>query len=278
MYFNLHLRNMAFILVSIIGILIAGCAGDPYQNPALRDARDAYLEAMNNPDIAKNAPLPLDDAAKMLKKAEEAKKEADIEELAYFVTKKTEQAVAIANRKLAEQEMENLGDKKDEAVLRSREREAERARREAELERERVELEKQRVKELERQIQELQAKKTDRGLVLTLGDVLFASGKANLLAGAMRTIDKLVEFLNENPDRRVLIEGHTDSVGSDEYNLRLSQQRADSVRMALLMRNISADRIISTGYGESTPVADNASEAGRQQNRRVEIIIQKGNE
>jgi len=261
-----------------ISVLVTGCASDPYQNEALRDARDTYLATMEDANIVKNAPLALDDASKLLEKAEQLKKEADIKELAYLVSKKTEQAIAIANRKLAEQEIDNLSNAKDEVILQSRERETERAKREAEIASERAELERQRVKDLEKQLQELQAKKTDRGLVLTLGDVLFATAKADLLGGAMRTIDKLAIFLNENPERKVLIEGHTDSRGSESYNLTLSQQRADSVRTALLMRNVRADRIIATGYGESAPVADNDSEAGRQRNRRVEIIIQNGNE
>ncbi|MCP4699249.1 MAG: OmpA family protein [Gammaproteobacteria bacterium] len=285
MHFNTNSRNTGLALIIAISALAAGCASDPYQNRALRDARDAYQAAMNDPDIAKNAPVALHDAGKALKKAEKAEDDADIKDLAYLASKKTEQAVAIANRKLAEQKMERLSKEKDQVVLRSREREAERAKREAEIKareaeiaRERAELERARVKELEKQLLELQAKKTDRGLVLTLGDVLFASGKANLLGGAMHTIDKLADFLNENPGRKVLIEGHTDSRGSEEYNLTLSQHRADAVRLALLTRNVRADRIRATGYGESTPVADNASEAGRQRNRRVEIIIQDGNE
>ena len=123
------------------------------------------------------------------------------------------------------------------------------------------------------EIAELNAKKTDRGLVLTLGDVLFEFDRAELMTGAFRTIDKLVEFLKKYENRNVLIEGHTDSIGTPEYNIGLSERRAEEVRNSLLQRGISPVRIIAKGYGESYPVATNVYESGRQQNRRVEIII-----
>lgn len=127
--------------------------------------------------------------------------------------------------------------------------------------------------QLEKEIADLKAKQTDRGIVLTLGDILFETAKANLMPGAMLTIDKLVEFLNKYPNRNVVIEGHTDSVGSEAYNLGLSQKRADAVRTALLSKGISSQRITAKGLGKKFPVASNSTPAGRQQNRRVEIII-----
>ncbi len=151
--------------------------------------------------------------------------------------------------------------------------EADSARKDAEARAIEAELARQKAENLEKQIAELQAKKTDRGLVLTLGDVLFATAKSDLMPGAMRTVDKLAEFLHQNPERNIVVEGHTDSVGGEAYNMDLSQRRADSVRMALLSRGIDNHRIITRGYGKNYPVASNASEAGRQQNRRVEIII-----
>jgi outer membrane protein OmpA-like peptidoglycan-associated protein len=128
--------------------------------------------------------------------------------------------------------------------------------------------------ELQRQIDELQAKETDRGLVLTLGDVLFTSGQADLKAGVASNLGRLATFLNQNPGRNVEIEGHTDNVGSDEYNQALSQRRADSVRSFLIQQGIGPERIRTSGKGEHQPVADNDSGGGRQQNRRVEVIIE----
>lgn len=110
-------------------------------------------------------------------------------------------------------------------------------------------------------------------MVLTLGDVLFDSGRSGLTAGAMRTIDRIAEFMAGNPGRRILIEGHTDGVGSDAYNKTLSEQRARAVRNALGERGISLERIEAVGLGETVPIASNDDEAGRQRNRRVELVF-----
>jgi outer membrane protein OmpA-like peptidoglycan-associated protein len=131
----------------------------------------------------------------------------------------------------------------------------------------------QQAAELQRQIDVLQAKPTDRGLIVTLGDVLFDTGKASLKAGATSNLNKLVAFLNEYSDRTVLIEGYTDSVGSEDYNQGLSERRADSVKSYLAGQGIGSIRLSASGKGESDPVASNDSAAGRQQNRRVEVII-----
>jgi len=128
--------------------------------------------------------------------------------------------------------------------------------------------------ELQRQIDDMQAKVTDRGLVLTLGDVLFASGTADLNTGGSNNLSKLAAFLNEYPDRTALIEGHTDSIGGEDYNLGLSQRRADSVKSYLVNAGIGSGRLSASGKGKGSPIADNSSATGRQQNRRVEVIIE----
>jgi outer membrane protein OmpA-like peptidoglycan-associated protein len=128
--------------------------------------------------------------------------------------------------------------------------------------------------ELQRQIDVLEAETTDRGLVLTLGDVLFTTGSAELQAGASTRLDKLVGFLNQYPERRVLIEGHTDNVGDADYNQGLSQRRADSVQAYLTRQGIEPRRLTASGMGLRNPITGNDSAAGRQQNRRVEIIIE----
>ena len=126
---------------------------------------------------------------------------------------------------------------------------------------------------LQAEIEEMKAKPTDRGLVLTLGDVLFDTGKAELNAGANRKLDQLAQFLSEHPDRRLQIDGFTDTVGSDSYNLDLSQRRADAVRSAMISRAINGSRISTQGYGKAFPVASNSDSGGRQLNRRVEVVI-----
>jgi outer membrane protein OmpA-like peptidoglycan-associated protein len=127
--------------------------------------------------------------------------------------------------------------------------------------------------ELQRQIEAMQAKVTDRGLVLTLGDVLFMTAKSDLRPGASGNLDRLVSFLNKYPERTVIIEGHTDSVGSDDYNQALSQRRADSVRSYLIGHGVGSERLAASGKGKSEPIESNDTAAGRQQNRRVAVII-----
>jgi outer membrane protein OmpA-like peptidoglycan-associated protein len=128
--------------------------------------------------------------------------------------------------------------------------------------------------ELQRQIALLQAEATDRGIVLTLGNVLFETGRADLKSTATDRLNKLVTFLNQYPDRDVEIEGHTDNVGSDVSNQALSQRRAESVKSYLLQQGIGSQRLSAEGMGEGQPIGDNNTETGRQENRRVEIIIE----
>jgi outer membrane protein OmpA-like peptidoglycan-associated protein len=131
----------------------------------------------------------------------------------------------------------------------------------------------QRAAALERDLQSLRAKPTPRGLVVTMGDVLFATGRAELQPGAQRNIDQLASVLKQHPERRVMVEGFTDSVGRAESNLALSQRRADAFRNALTAAGLPADRIEVQAHGEQYPVASNATPAGRQQNRRVEVLF-----
>lgn len=130
-----------------------------------------------------------------------------------------------------------------------------------------------RASELEQELAELKAKETDRGLVLTLGDVLFASGQAELTAEAMRKLYPLVTLLKERPERSIIIEGHTDSAGDEAYNKELSENRALAVRDFLVTNGIDPQRITARGYGEAYPVASNATRTGRQDNRRVEVVV-----
>jgi outer membrane protein OmpA-like peptidoglycan-associated protein len=113
----------------------------------------------------------------------------------------------------------------------------------------------------------------DRGLVLTLGDVVFDAGKASLEPSATTAIDRLAQLLGVYPERSVRIEGHTDSLGDDAANQQLSERRAAAVRDALLSRGIAAARVEAVGYGETRPIADNRTESGRQKNRCIEIVL-----
>jgi outer membrane protein OmpA-like peptidoglycan-associated protein len=151
--------------------------------------------------------------------------------------------------------------------------EAEQARLAAQAAAEKAARAKAEADQLMKELSELKAQQTERGIVLTIGDVLFATGKATLSGDANRSVAKLAEFLKKYPARNVLIEGHTDSVGSDEFNLTLSQQRADSVKEKLVADAVDAARITTVGYGKKYPMASNDTAAGKQLNRRVEVIV-----
>ena len=129
------------------------------------------------------------------------------------------------------------------------------------------------MEQLKSELTELKAKQTDRGLVITLGDVLFEFNKSDLIAGAARNLDPLVRALNDDPEQAVIIEGHTDNIGSESYNVSLSEKRAKSVKQYLTAAGIDGTRISTKGLGFEFPVASNDTNEGRQQNRRVEIIL-----
>jgi outer membrane protein OmpA-like peptidoglycan-associated protein len=127
--------------------------------------------------------------------------------------------------------------------------------------------------DMQKQLSDLQAKQTDRGMVLTLGDVLFDTNQATLKPGAQSQLDRLASFMQKNEGTKVIIEGHTDSRGSDSYNQELSQRRAQAVADALAANGIDRSRVEAVGRGKALPVASNDTAAGRQQNRRVEIVF-----
>lgn len=176
---------------------------------------------------------------------------------------------------------------RDEALIAARQAELEAARQQAliaqqtaeqkaaalEAARAQAERDQAMIAQQEQQLKELDAKQTARGMVITLGDVLFSVNKAQLSSGGVRNVQKLANFLNQYPQRKVLIEGHTDSTGSLSINQPLSERRADAVRTALVGMGISSDRIETRGYADAHPVASNNTAAGRQLNRRVEIIL-----
>jgi outer membrane protein OmpA-like peptidoglycan-associated protein len=129
------------------------------------------------------------------------------------------------------------------------------------------------VQELQAQMSALNARKTERGMVVTLGDVLFSTGQSRLQGDGERTMGKLADFLRRYPQRTAAIEGYTDSVGSDASNQALSDRRANAVMDALVGLGVPGNRLRSQGFGESRPVASNDTAEGRQMNRRVELVF-----
>jgi outer membrane protein OmpA-like peptidoglycan-associated protein len=347
-------------------LFIAGC-GPSQKEMMAKDqmdrAKKSYAEAKANPNVETYAPMQLQEAGKALQEAEKAKKTEDILQTGYVAERKTQFAVAIADGKVAEKEIDKLNVEKAEMNAKKQTLEAERskqeaakamsdaeaakreaakamsdaeaakrdtekamsqaeeakrdtakamseaevartaaavdaeraamARRQAEEESakaataaiaataaqaqaQEAERAKAETEQFIRELSDLGAKQTDRGVVLTLGgDVSFALGKASLSPAAARSVDKLAAFMKNYPKRSMLIEGYTDASGSEKSNLALSQKRADEVKQQLVAKGIEPARIAAKGYGKQYPVAGNDTAKGREQNRRVEVLLLK---
>jgi len=294
-------------VIAVVGVLgvFVGCASPGKQRAAkaqLERAQAAYLAAQADPNVQAYAPLRLGDAQKALRAAEEAKDSDERMHLSYLAEKKALLASVTGATGKTEQSMDQLRRETADALLQKRDRELKAARsetdakaREAEQWRRVAEARARDAEQGRRQTDEadakalaaehtkatalanelanLKAQQTDRGMVLTVGDVLFAAGKVEVGPGAQRSIDKLADFLKAYPKRNVVIEGHTDNIGDEGFNTKLSQQRADAVRDLLVARGVAPQRIRTKGYGPKFPVVENDSAAGRQQNRRVEVLV-----
>lgn len=256
----------------------AGLFACAHQPPAeLVAARNDYRQVAADPVVQQKASVPLYEARQAMDRANRAfendAEDAEVAHLAYLASRRAEIARALGLRDAAQEQTEQLAEQRGEVLLDARTQEAESQRRQAATARMETEAERMRADELAKELEELQAKPTDRGLVLTLGDVLFDVDRTELKPGAELHLARLVEFLQAHPDRNVLIEGHTDSTGGVEYNLELSRRRADAVRSFLVGRGIAPSRVATEGYGLSRPIASNDTVAGRQQNRRVEVVV-----
>jgi outer membrane protein OmpA-like peptidoglycan-associated protein len=266
-----------------LAIALSACASMPQPNAALEDARAAVQTAEADPNVAKYAPLDLDRARKDLGVAEDAAlhhHDAEIAQPAYLATQNARIAQAHAAAKADDARVAAGQTERNQIMLAARTREAENAKASAANSQavaadalNQRDQANQDAAQAQAELAALKATPTARGLVLTLGDVMFDTGRSELKSGGMRKIEQLAQFLTEHPERRVQIDGFTDSVGSEAYNEELSQRRADAVKAALVRQNIDAARISTEGYGKAYPVASNNDSGGRQLNRRVEVVI-----
>lgn len=257
---NFHKPTQKIVMVALSAFLLVACSSTPKIPSEVTDVRNKLMRLQADPQLASRAPVALKEAEAAVQAAETVPKDKSLaHHLVWVADQKIDIASAQAQTRLLEDQRKDLIEGRANARLDARTREADVARQQAE--------------DLQRQIAELNAKTTDRGLVVTLGDVLFETAKADLKGGSVANLAKLSTFLTQNPDRTVVIEGHTDSVGNDDYNLGLSQRRANSVQQFLISQGIASNRITATGKGKNFPVASNETSSGRQMNRRVEVII-----
>lgn len=275
----------------VIAALLGACTSIPRTTNLLDQTRLEYRAAQNSPSVGSHARLELKQAGDALALANAAAANndsaEDVDRLAYLARQKVALAQEVATRRVAEKEVANSGTLRDERRLAQRTNEADRAHQATVVAQQATGVARQatdaarrdsaeataRATSLEAQLAALAAKKTDRGMVITLGDVLFATDRYQMNEQGQSTILKLSQFLQEHPERTVLIEGFTDSTGDARYNQGLSERRAGAVASSLSQQGISRQRIEMRGYGEGYPVASNTSSTDRQLNRRVEIVL-----
>jgi len=295
------LRRLQILALSLGASALLACATSPPDQ--LVAARDAYRSAAAGP-ASTSAPDELQEAQKALARAEQSYAgdgdDTEVTDLAYVAARRAELATVIANRRVAERRAEDLHEQRqrlseqlrqeaakelvatkdalEEASRRTQD--ATEAKIQAEREADAARAEARATKEQMKEAREKLARwaemvETRRGTVITLSSgILFATAKADVLAGASGRLDDVARYLQQSPERRVRVEGHTDTAGGSSYNQSLSQARADAVRSYLVTHGVSPTRITAVGFGETRPVATNDTVEGRANNRRVEIVLE----
>lgn len=301
---------------AVLGSLILGaCATTAVPPAALIEARSTMRNAELDPDVLTYAPLELKKAGASLDRANQMLTRgdpvADITSAAYIASQQTKTAQAVAAAKVSDKAIAGAELERERARADSRTAEAQRARAQASVAQAQAQNAQadasaarsqaanadqranaaqaqvvvaeasaddaqRRAADLRQRLTDLQAQSTDRGMLVTLGDVLFETNRSDIRPGSQASLQKLANFLKQYPDRSILIEGHTDSVGGAAANTALSRRRALAVDAALESMGVSASRVTTIGYGQDYPVADNASNTNRVLNRRVEVYIAEG--
>jgi outer membrane protein OmpA-like peptidoglycan-associated protein len=309
---NKRYLNPAMLAVAA---LVAACSSTPRTTALLEQTRADYLVAQASPTVAKFAPLELKQAGDALAQANaqatERASDQRIDQFAYLAKQKIALTQEVSAKKKAEAEVANAATARNQLLIDQRTNEANaadiraananRVATIAQIDAQQSQQQTLRAQDdaaraqqqtlaaqndaanaqarsaqLEAQLNELAAKQSERGMVITLNDVLFGTDLSTLTSNGLDTVQKVALVLTQNPRRNVLVEGFADSTGSDSYNLALSERRAQSVQSALSARGITSDRVAIRGYGEAYPIAANDSAQNRQLNRRVEIVLSNG--
>jgi outer membrane protein OmpA-like peptidoglycan-associated protein len=306
-------RNAISLLFVAVAIgTLGACSTVPERNVALDQAQSRYTAAQAQTQVTTLAPEELKRASEALRVAEQAKASGDspaaVDHLAYLASQRVGIAQDTAASRAAEAVTAGAAAERDRMRLALRTQEVEAAQRQLAssqqanantsqqlasaqqanananqqlansqqsnaIQQAQLARRDMQVGDLQSQLRDMNARKTDRGIVVTLGDVLFATGKATLQGDSVRTMAKLAEFFKRYPQRTAVIEGYTDSVGSETSNQSLSERRAQAVMAALVGQGVPANRLHSEGFGEARPAGSNDNADGRRMNRRVEVVF-----
>jgi outer membrane protein OmpA-like peptidoglycan-associated protein len=284
------------VVIAAAAALLAGCASTPRHSPELARARNAVETLSSQPQADEAAGPDLRAARAELQRAETALRTGEpmrnVDQLAYLALRHAQAGQARVDAARSQAEVARATEDRQRLLLEAQKRQATAAQQEAQSAKEQVQAarseaqqahaqaqaaqqqlatERQQYQQLQRS--QLGARQTGQGMVVTLSNVLFSTGKATLQPGAHLQLDRLASYLKDHPKERVLIEGNTDNTGSAAYNQQLSAARAQAVAQALELRGVPQSQYQTIGLGEAYPVASNDDAAGRQQNRRVDIVF-----
>lgn len=280
---NIRLNFRSALALALL-LALAACASTPRRNLAMEEARDSRQRAQSNPDLRRYAGEELAQADAEFAAAERAwsarQPTSRVDHLAYMAARRYAIAQATAQSRASEAVIEGAAAERDRLRLSMRTREVDRALRDSERSRVEAgsarrdaEVARSEIASLEAELSSLNARRTERGLVVTLGDVLFDTGRSEIRPEGDANLRRIAQVLLEHPAYRAVIEGHTDNIGSASANFLLSERRAVSVMRALLAFGAPAAQMVSRGRGQEAPSASNDSASGRQMNRRVEVVF-----
>ena len=267
--------------IAAVGIL-GGCS---HRAPSsIEVVQGRYDRLRSDPNVREAGKESLIQAHKHLQYArEEWRRDGagpDLDHQTYLADRNLDSAVEQSKIELARESQKEILNQQEQLALNAKDRRVARANLRADIAendsksyRAQVDAQNQQIDKLRREVDFARAEQTKRGLELALTDVLFETDQSELLSGTERKLEPLITYLRRQPEKRILVEGFADSVGSSDYNRNLAQRRADAVRSLFIQRGIDAGRVQASGVGEEFPVAPNNGSAGRLQNRRVQIIL-----
>jgi len=277
------------VMIAAAGALLAGCASTPRRSPELTQARNAVETLSSKPRAMDAAGTDLKEARAQLDRAEAALRDGkpmdEVNQSAYLALRHAQAGEARVDAARAQAEVAQSTQQRQQLLLEAQKHQTmtaqqqaqaaqsqtQQARMQAQQAQQQLASERQQYNQLQKE--QLGAQQTEQGMVVSLSNVLFSTGKATLQPGAHLELDRLASYLKDHPKQRVIIEGNTDNTGSAEGNQKLSAARAQAVAQSLELRGVPQSQYQTIGLGEAYPVASNETSAGRQQNRRVDVVF-----